>query len=130
MITYKQTKDLSIVDLDNLTDAVGWGKRGELWKEIIAKSSYIITAWDNDKIVGMGRIVEDGCMCMVYDIAVLPIHQNQKIGSKIMSSIILEIKEGSYQSVGLFAWNKNPINISFYQKFGFKQVDFGMKLNF
>jgi len=128
-ISYITTNKLPIDQLDNLVKSIGWGTRGKKsWTTILLKSSFIISAWNNDTIVGIGRIVDDGTMCMIYDVVVHPDYQNIKIGSKIMKQIISKINKTPYQSIGLFAWKENPINISFYKKFGFKQVNNGMKL--
>lgn len=126
-VIYRENKPVSASKLDRITNAVGWGARGDKWGKILDTSSYVITACKGEEIVGLGRIVDDGVMCMVYDLAVHPKHQGEKIGSEIMSLLIAYIEKGNFQSVGLFAWNKDPTNIQFYKKFGFKQVDFGMK---
>ena len=116
--------------LDDLIEAVGWGRRGDAaWDRICALSALLVTVWDGDDIVGMGRVLDDGTMCMVYDIAVHPDHQGRGIGSRIMARIVDHLKSQSYQSVGLFAWAANPMNVPFYEKFGFARVDFGMKLD-
>jgi len=127
-IEYKINILVDHESLDALTDAVGWGVRGkDRWDKIQERSSFMVTVWDNDKLVGLGRIIEDGVMCMVYDIAVHPDYQGKKIGSTIMKQITSEIERHDFASIGLFAWKENPMNISFYSKFGFEQVDFGMK---
>ena len=127
-IIYKINDNTSFTQLDNLTENVGWGRRGEkAWKKILYSSSFVVSAWSDEKLVGLGRIVEDGIMCMVYDIAVHGDFQKLRIGTNIMDRITEEIKNNSFQSVGLFAWKENPMNIDFYSKFGFQQVDFGMK---
>lgn len=129
-IIYAKHKFLPTKSLDSLVASVGWDQRGEkAWNKIIRKSSLIITAWHKNDIVGLGRTLEDGTMCMIYDIVVNPEYQGQKIGTCIMNCICSEIKKKNYISVGLFAWDKNPINIKFYEKFNFKTVNFGMKLS-
>lgn len=116
--------------LDDLIEAVGWGRRGaKAWDRICALSSLLVTVWDGEDIVGMGRVLDDGTMCMVYDIAVHPDHQGRGIGSRIMAGIVEHLKSQSYQSIGLFAWAANPMNVPFYEKFGFTRVDFGMKFD-
>ncbi|NIA70063.1 GNAT family N-acetyltransferase [Pelagibius litoralis] len=114
--------------LDDLIEAVGWGRRGaDAWDRICALSSLLITAWDRERLVGMGRILEDGTMCMVYDVAVHPAYQSRGIGTEIMKRIVGQLKNRPYQSIGLFAWNRNPVNVPFYEKFGFRKINFGMK---
>ena len=122
-------KNLPLEQIDNLTEAVGWGRRGaNKWKGVLSKSSYVYSIWDGDRLVGMGRIVEDGVMCMFYDIAVHPDYQRGGLGSQIMNNLINQVKDKKYVSIGLFAWEKNPANIPFYEKFGFEKVATGMEL--
>ncbi len=128
-IIVSNSKDIPIEKLNKLFEAIGW-KRGSIkkWKKVLSVSSYVVAAFDGETLVGFGRILEDGVMCMFYDIMVHPDYQNQGIGTKIMQNLIDKVKDKGYASIGLFAWDKNPQNISFYKKFGFEKVDTGMEL--
>ena len=85
--------------------------------------------WDEKTLIGFGRIMEDGVMCMFYDIGVHPAYQRQKIGTKIMNTLLAQVKDKKYASIGLFAWEENKdANMLFYKKFGFEQVNTGMEL--
>ena len=115
--------------LSELTGAVGWGRRSdEKWHEILTRSKYLYSIWFQNKLVGFGRILEDGTMAMFYDIAVHPEYQGQGLGTKIMRHLLSQVADKGYASIGLFAWDKNPASIAFYEHHGFKQVNFGMKL--
>jgi|SRR3989344_3642655 len=128
-IDYKIGLNIDSEQLDILFEKVGWRKRGNIkWKEVLAKSYLGVSAWDNDKLVGFGRITEDGVMCMFYDIGILPDYQGKGIGSAIMKILIDKVKDKEYASIGLFAWEENPINFPFYEKFGFEKVKSGMEL--
>ena len=128
-ILYKKGLNVSSKDLDSLFKSIGWSSRGEKkWKEVLSKSTYLCTAWDKNKLIGMGRVLEDGVMCMLYDIAVHPNYQRKGIGSKIMEMLILQIKKKKYATIGLFAWKENPANIPFYEKHGFILKKNGMEL--
>ena len=129
-IQFRTENSLSAKKLDDLMEAVGWRRRGaDAWDRICALSSLLVTAWDGERIVGLGRILDDGTMAMVYDVAVHPDHQGRGVGREIMNRIVSHLKSRPYQSVGLFAWSQNPMNVPFYEKFGFRQVDFGMKFD-
>ena len=92
------------------------------------KSDFLFTVWDDKKLVGMGRIVEDGVMCMFYDIGMHPDYQNRGIGKHIMKNLIKFVKNKKYASIVLFGWEKNPNNIPFYENFGFVRVPNGLEL--
>ncbi|HEY1074499.1 MAG TPA: GNAT family N-acetyltransferase [Patescibacteria group bacterium] len=129
MIEFKTVKDISAHDLNSLFESIGWGSRvKEKWKGVLAASSFVVSAWDGDLLVGMGRILEDGVMCMFYDIGVRPNYQNQKIGRKLMDLLIEQVKDKSYVSIGLFVWEENKDASEFYEKFGFEKVETGMEL--
>jgi len=122
-------KNLPLGQLGKLTEAVGWRRRGpERWQEILSKSSYFYSIWDGDRLVGMGRIMEDGTMCMFYDIAVHPDYQKKGLGTQIMNNLTSQVKDKKYVSIGLFTWEGNPANVAFYEKFGFEKVPTGMEL--
>jgi ribosomal protein S18 acetylase RimI-like enzyme len=128
LIEYKDTHNIDPIQLDNLWSAIGWKKRGaQKWEEVISKSSYIYSAWDKNTLVGTGRIIEDGIMCMFYDIGIHPEYQRQNIGSSILNKLIEQVKDKKYASIGLFAWKENPANLPFYKKFGFTESS-GMEL--
>lgn len=130
MITYKTTKDIDLEQLDNLFEIVGWGKRGiDKCKNIIDKSSFVISALDRNKLTGFGRIMEDGVMCMIYDFVVMPNYQGRHIGKEIFRKLVEFTNGKGYHSIGLFAWQDNlDFLIPFYEKFGFERSSGGMQL--
>jgi ribosomal protein S18 acetylase RimI-like enzyme len=130
VIKYKKGFDVPIEKLDELFLNIGWNPRGEKrWAEVLSKSYFMYTAWNGQTLVGMGRIMEDGVMCMFYDIGVHPKYQHQGIGSKILQTLIDAVKNKKYASIGLFAWSENPISKPFYRKFGFVEKKTGMELD-
>ncbi|MFC1722783.1 GNAT family N-acetyltransferase [Nanoarchaeota archaeon] len=126
-ITLKSTKDLPIPLLDELFDSVNWLPRKQKWDRILQISRYICTAWHDDKLIGMGRILEDGEMAVIYDFCVRPEHRRKGIGTQILDHLLNQIKDKGYYSISLFPWEHDPKLIPFYEKFGFKQIP-GMEL--
>ena len=129
MLMESTDKSIKHQDLDNLFRAIGWKPRGkQKWSEVLGKSSFVFSVFDDANLVGLGLIMENGVMCMFYDIAVHPNYQGKGIGRRIMEALITQVKNKKYASIGLFAWDKNPSNIPFYEKFGFERVSTGMEL--
>ncbi len=124
-------KNLSGEQINALRFTVGWcTKRSEeKWREVLNKSSFVYSIFDQDKLVGMGRIVEDGIMCMFYDIVVHKDYQNKGIGKMIMNNLLLFTKNKKFSSISLFADPENKkFLIPFYNKFGFELFETGMRL--
>lgn len=124
-------KDLTGKQINALRFSVGWcTKRSEgKWREILDKSSFVYSVFDKDKLIGMGRIVEDGIMCMFYDIVVHKDYQGIGVGKMIMNSLLAFTKDKKYSSISLFADPDNKdFLIPFYNKFGFELFETGMRL--
>lgn len=127
-IVFSDSEGVSVEKLNKLFQVIGWKRDPAKWQKIFEKSTYIVTAYSQNTLVGFGRIMEDGVMCMFYDICVHPDYQNKGIGTKIMEMLIDKVKDKGYVSIGLFAWEGNPENISFYESLGFEKVSTGMEL--
>lgn len=107
-------------EFNELFNSVGWGIRedNKINKHRIC-STYAISVYDDNKIIGMARIVGDGSYYTIYDVVVRREYQNKGIGSLIMKNLINyyeSIKDDdTYLYLGA---SKNKE--SFYEKFGFK----------
>ena len=124
-------KNLNAEQINYLRHSIGWcdHRSEEKWQEILNKSAFVYSVFDENKLVGMGRIVEDGIMCMFYDIVVHKDYQGRGIGKMIMANLLNFTKDKNYSSVSLFAWPENKeVLIPFYQKFGFELFETGMRL--
>ena len=77
--------------------------------------------YDNDKIIGYGRIIGDGiCFLYIHDVMVIPKYQNKKVGSQIMNKLLEKINqikiENPYVRVYL---GTSKGKEKFYERFGF-----------
>ncbi|HEY5601386.1 MAG TPA: GNAT family N-acetyltransferase [Patescibacteria group bacterium] len=125
----EENPKLSPVILNNLFESIGWSTRDDdKWLEVQDKTSYFVAKWDKNRLIGMGRIVEDGVMCMIYDVCVRPQYQSQGVGTSIMERIVDQVRDKGYASIGLFVWEGNLKAAEFYKRFGFEKVGTGMEL--
>ena len=121
MILIKENVN-SVEEFNYLYDAVGWGSYDKKVSEIaLANTMYSVLVYDNDKIIGYGRLIGDGiCFMYIHDVMVEPKYQNQKIGSRIMNKLLEKINhiklENPYVRVYLGASKGKE---KFYEKFGF-----------
>ncbi len=126
LVILESKDEITFDGINQLTESVGWGKcfhqTEEKWRHILAVSTHIAYIKKNDKLIAFGRILEDGIMCMFYDVCVHPNYQGQGIGSRLMNHLIDKIKNKEYISIGLFAWEGNETASEFYSKLGFEHV--------
>ena len=121
MISIKENVN-SVEEFNYLYDAVGWGSYDEKVSEkALANTMYSVSVYDDDKIIGYGRIIGDGiCFLYIQDVMVIPKYQNKKIGSQIMNKLLEKINqkklENPYVRVYLGASKGKK---KFYERFGF-----------
>ena len=121
MISIKENVN-SIEEFNYLYDAVGWGSYDEKESEkALANTMYSVSVYDDDKIIGYGRIIGDGiCFLYIHDVMVIPKYQNKKVGSQIMNKLLEKVNqikiENPYVRVYLGASKGKE---KFYERFGF-----------
>lgn len=109
-------------EINILSEAVGWGKRdNEIIEEAFKHTLYSLCVYDEDKLIGYGRIIGDKTIFLyIHDVKVIPEYQGQGIGTGIMKALLKQI--GEYKKVNpdirtyLGAAKGKE---SFYEKFGF-----------
>ena len=87
----------NIITLDeylHIRKMVGWKTLSDTQaQKALDNSIYHLGAYEDDKLIGMGRIVGDGAViCYIQDLIVLPEYQGKGIGSKILSKLISYVK--------------------------------------
>ena len=121
----------NVDEFNILYDSVGWGAYDEnISKKALDNTFYSISVYDDDKIIGFGRLIGD-TICFVYiqDIMVIPEYQKNKIGTLIMNKLLEKINEIKKENHDLRVYlgaSKNKEG--FYEKFGFitrKEADLG-----
>ena len=121
MISIKENVN-SVKEFNYLYDAVGWGSYDKKVSEkALANTMYSVSVYDDDKIIGYGRIIGDGiCFLYIHDVMVTPKYQNKKIGSQIMDKLLEKVNqikvENPYVRVYLGASKGKE---KFYERFGF-----------
>lgn len=106
----------------SLRASVGWKLlKDSQAKKALENSLLTLTAYIDDKPVGMGRIVGDGAViCYVQDLVVKPEYQKYGVGSVIMERLIkfvTDIKEKDTEIMMCLMCAKGREH--FYEKFGF-----------
>lgn len=109
-------------EFNTLTDAVGWGKRkNSIVKKALENTLYSICVFDNDKLIGYGRIIGDKTIFLyIHDIMVIPEYQGKKIGTEIMNKLLNQIEKYKKINPNIRTYlGASKGKESFYEKFGF-----------
>ena len=121
MILIKENVN-NVDEFNYLYDAVGWGSYDdEVSKKALANTMYSVSVYDDDIIIGYGRLIGDNiCYLYIHDIMVVPKYQNQKIGTKIMRKLLEKVEEIKLENPYLRVYlGASKGKEKFYEKFGF-----------
>lgn len=126
MINIKENNK-NIDEFNLLYDSVGWGSYDkEITKRALDNTFYSISVYDNDKIIGYGRLIGDTiCFMHIHDVMVIPEYQSKKIGTMIMNKLLEKIQELKQENPDLLVYlGASKYKEGFYEKFGFvKRTD-------
>jgi len=121
MITIKENNK-NITEFNLLYDAVSWGAYNDtISKRALDNTYYSVSIYDNEKIVGYGRLIGDTiCFMYIHDVMILPEYQNQKIGTMIMNKLLEKINELKKENPNMRVYlGASKGKEDFYKKFGF-----------
>ena len=117
MIQLKNSKLLDKQQVIELYEANNWSsaKKGTLLLNALENSHTVITAWNNDKLVGLGNALSDGYLVVYYPhLLVHPDYQKQGIGQLIIQEFS-KIYGDFHQQILV---SENTA-VDFYKKCGF-----------
>ena len=103
-----------------LFETTGWNDEYHLTPLDLAKalqqSVFMVSAFDEGRLIGFGRIMTDTIHAMIYDLIVAPDHQRQGIGGEILDRLVKRCHEAHIRDIQLFcATGKRD----FYERHGF-----------
>ncbi len=112
----------NIKEFNYLYEAAGWGAYDEkIVKRALDNTFYSVSVYDEDKIIGFGRLIGDTiCFMYIHDVMVLPEYQSKKIGTTIMNKLLEKVDKIKIENPSLRVYlgaSKNKEK--FYEKFGF-----------
>ena len=112
----------NVKEFNELYDAVGWGAYDEEVSELALKNTiYSVSVYDNNEIVGYGRLIGDGIVFLyIHDIMVKPEYQGKGIGKSIMNKLVERIYKLKEINPDLRAYlGASKGKEDFYRKCGF-----------
>ena len=120
-IKYKEIHEFEIDDLRDLFLSVGWSSGHFPEKLQIAMRNFetVISAWDEDKLVGMICAMDDGIMtAYIHYLLVRPEYQDQGIGKELVLKVTDIYKD--YLRIVVVGYDEE---IGFYENCGFEKAD-------
>ncbi|QLE58326.1 GNAT family N-acetyltransferase [Nostoc sp. TCL26-01] len=119
-IHFQDTREIEQDSIINLYKANQWSssEKPDLLYQALMNSHSLISAWHEDKLVGLGNAISDGFLVVYYPhLLVLPNYQRQGIGSGIIQRLISRY-QGFHQHI-LIA---DSDAIYFYKRCGFQRA--------
>lgn len=102
--------------------SVKWesGKYPEKLVKAMKNSSHVISAYDNDKLVGLVRSLDDGAtVAFIHYLLVDPSYQRFHIGTELMTRLLDKYKDMLHIKI----MPSDPKVIPFYERLGFRVYD-------
>ena len=118
MIIYADEKNFDPSHLLSLFEQSSWAQGRSLrdTMEMVKNTDLFITAWDDDNLVGCGRVLTDYVYrASIWDVIVDGHYQGQDIGTEIINRIL---SHGTLERVELF-WLCTRDKQEFYETLGF-----------
>lgn len=112
----------NVEEFNLLYDSVGWGAYDKkISKKALNNTYYSVSIYDDNKIIGYGRLIGDGiCFMYIHDVMVMPEYQNKKIGTSIMNKLIEKIATIKKENPGVRVYlGASKGKEGFYKRFGF-----------
>lgn len=130
-IKFSRDKELKLEQLEKLYNDVEWfsyTKDLHVLHQAISQSLEVISAWDEEELVGLIRVVGDGVTIIyIQDILVLKAYQNQGIATQLMQEVLdkyIQVRQK------VLLTEESPDVRHFYEKNGFASCDKGTLVAF
>jgi N-acetylglutamate synthase-like GNAT family acetyltransferase len=98
--------------------ALGWTDFDGLLPDLLLNSTYVVSAWDGARLVGMARVVSDRVyISTLQQVGVHPDYQQQGLGSELVRRCMAQFAHTQF----LLTYDDRS-QISFYARFGFTET--------
>ena len=126
-ITFTENKKFTQQQVQEVFLSVGWvsGQYPSRLYKALMHSSTVITAWDQDKLVGLIRVLDDSELVAYMHYALVhPAYQGEGIAGTMLRMVKEKYKDFLYIEL----MPEESKNALFYQKFGFSVMEDGVAM--
>ena len=120
MIRISERRDIDIERILPIYTAHGWSsaQKPQALHQALINSHGLVSAWDGDRLVGIGNAISDGFLVVYYPhLLVHPDYQGQGIGQRIMAHL-----KKRYEAMHMQMLVADGDAIRFYEKCGFTRA--------
>ncbi len=121
-VTLREGGEVPLDALVDLYEAVGWSaytapeRVGDL-QRALRNSTYLVTAWDGDCLVGLARgLSDDVSVFYLQDILVRPTYQRQGIGARLLRNCL---ERYAHVRLHILLTDEDEQVVRFYEALGF-----------
>lgn len=118
----KRIKKFEENDLKILFSSVEWksANNPKLLQKAFLNSTNVVSVWDNEKLIGIIRSMDDGYWSANIDCLVVhKDYQKQGVGKLLVSELLHDLKDINYINV----CPDEKAMFEFYEQFGFKLIN-------
>ena len=126
-ITYTEEKKFTQDEVQCLFLSVGWvsGQYPSRLYKALMNSSTVITAWDEKRLVGLVRLIDDSeLVAYMHYVLVDPAYHGRGIASTMISMVKEKYKNYLYIEI----MPEESKNVSFYERHGFQVMPDGVAM--
>jgi hypothetical protein len=119
-IRYEYKKEIPKDQVISLYKSVEWSsaEKPELLLKALMNSHTLITAWNGERLVGLGNAISDGYLVVYYPhLVVHPEYQSKGIGTEIVK--LMQSRYHGFHQQSIIADGKA---VGFYKKCGFVET--------
>ena len=124
MLIYTEEKKFTQEQVRQSFLSVNWisGNYPKRLYKALMNSSTVLTVWDDDKLVGLARVLDDSeILAQIHYVLVHPDYQGKGIAGKMIEYIKEKYKDFLY----IEGMPEDKNNVPFYEKHGFSVMENG-----
>lgn len=120
MIIFSERRDIAIEQILPIYESNGWSsaQKPQALHQALLNSHTLISAWDGERLVGLGNAISDGFLVVYYPhLLVHPDYQAKGIGQGIVERL-----KQRYDNLHMHMLVADSEAIAFYEKCGFTRA--------